>query len=120
VKKIIRISGILFLTALYCFALGIGAEPLTYSDIQTNNQEKYDSTISSFLAVHTSQTESSVNNLNDFPAPGVKNLFDDLWAINKVTEQLNNTIFSNYTGISINILVNSRKADTLFPSHYFW
>ena len=100
--------------------IGIGTKSLIHSDIQTTKQEKYFSTIPTILSPHTSQSESSVNNFNNFPAPGFKNLFDGLWAITKTTEQFYEAVFSQYTSFSINFLIQHRKTDIIFPFHYFW
>lgn len=119
-KKSIRISSVILLTTLYCFSIGIGTKSLIYSDVQTTSQEKYFLTIPSLLSLHTFQSDSSVNIFNNFSIPSCKNLFDGLWTNLKITEQFYETVFSQYTSFSINFLIHDRKADIIFPFHYFW
>lgn len=119
-KSSVRISSVLLLTAIYCFTIGIVTKPLVYSAIQTTNHEKYFPSISTILFLHTPKTESSVNNFNNFPAPGIKNLYDGLWALTKTTEQFYEAAFTQYTGFSRNFLIQLQKTSIIFPFHYFW
>ena len=122
-KNKIRILSAVVLTAIYCFAVGAVKESLTYSDFQSNSttsQEQYFSDFSTKLFCLTSQTESSVSNINNLPAPNFKNSINELWTIAKTTEQLFETAFSQYTNISRNFLIQHRKTDIIFPFHYFW
>jgi hypothetical protein len=123
VKNSIRILGVVFLTAIYCFAIGVVTKSLAHSDFNINSttsQEQYFSDFSTKLFCHTSQSESSVNNYINQPVPSFKNPFNGLWAIAKTTEQLFETAFSQYTNISRNFLIQHRKSDIIFPFHYFW
>ncbi|MBN2892969.1 MAG: hypothetical protein JXL97_13965 [Bacteroidales bacterium] len=122
-KNKIRILSAVVLTAIYCFAVGAVKESLTHSDFQNNSttsQEQYFSDFSTKLFCHTSQTESSVSNINNLPAPNFKNSINELWTIAKTTEHLFETAFSQYTNISRNFLIQYRKTDIIFPFHYFW
>jgi hypothetical protein len=120
VKNSIRISSVLLLAAIYCFSIGIGTKSHIFSGLQTTEQEKYFSAIFTILSPHTPQAESSVNNFNDFQAPGFKNLLGGLWAVIKTTEQFYESVFSQYTSFSLNVLIHHRKTDIIFPFHYFW
>jgi hypothetical protein len=123
VKSSFRILSVVFLTAIYCFAIGVVTKSFAHSDFKdypTSSQEKIISDFSTKLFCHTSQSESSVNNINNLPAPSFKNPFNGLWAITKTTEQLFETAFSQYTNISRNFLIQHRKTDIIFPFHYFW
>jgi len=123
VKNSIRILSVVFLTAIYCFAIGVVTKSLAHSDFNSNSttsQEQYFSDFSTKLFCHTSQSESSVNNYINQPVPSFKNPFNGLWAISKTTEQLFETAFSQYTNISRNFLIQDRKSDIIFPFHYFW
>jgi hypothetical protein len=110
------------LTAIYCFAIGAVNNPLSHSDFSnsTSYQEKAISDFSANLLYPTSQSESSVNNYNNLPAPSFKNSNNRLSAISNTSEQLFETAFSQYTNISRNFLIHNRKTDILFPFHYFW
>jgi len=123
VKNSIRILSVFFLTAIYCFAISVVTKSLTHSDFHSNSttsQEQYFSDFSTKLFCHTSQSESSTNNYINQPVPSFKNPFNGLWAIAKITEQIFETAFSQYTHISRNFLIQHRKTDIIFPFHYFW
>jgi len=123
VKYNIKILSVVLLTAIYCFAIGVVTNSLTYSDFKSNStttQEQYFSDFSTKLFCHTTLTESSVNNYNNLPASSSKNPFNGLLAVTKTTEQLFETAFTQYTNISRNFLIQHRKTDIIFPFHYFW
>ena len=122
-KSSIRILSVVFLTAIYCFTIGVVTKSFAHSDFKnypTSSQEKIISDFSIKLFCHTSQSESSVNNLNNLPAPNLKNSFTEFWGIVKATEQLIESEFSQYISNSRKILINHRKSDIIFPFHYFW
>lgn len=119
VKSSNRILSVVFLIAIYCFAISVITKSFAHSDFQnkqTSSQEKIISDFSTKLFCQTSQSESSVNNFNNLPTPNFKNSF----TVVKVTEQLFETEFSQYTFFSRNILTSYRKSDLIFPFHYFW
>jgi len=109
---------------IYCFAISIVSKPLNHSDFRndsSSSQEKYFSDFSTKFFCDTSQSENSVNNYNNLPSfLGFKSPFNELSIIIKITEQLLETAFYQYTNISINFLIEHRKTDIIFPFHYFW
>jgi hypothetical protein len=114
---------VIFLTAIYCFAIGVGTNSLAHSDFHSSpapSQEKFIANLSPKLFCHTTQFESSVNNFNNLAAANFKNLFSGFCAIVKATDQLFETEFSQYTSFSGNILIHHRKSDIIYPFHYFW
>ena len=114
---------VIFLIAVYCFAIGVVTKTLVRFDIQTtptNEQEECFSTFSISLFNHTSQSESSVTSFSNLPAPSFKNPFNEFGVICRTTQQLLETEFSQYTIIAINFLILYRKTDIIFPFHYFW
>jgi hypothetical protein len=123
-KNTYRILGATFLTILYSFVLGFSAHSISNNQIQNSKiteNEKYFSSLStnhSFCSVL--ETESSVKTLTTFSVITLKKLFYELWVINKATEKLLKTEFSQYTSFSINFLIQHRKKDIIFPFHYFW
>lgn len=122
-KSNIKTLNVVFLTAIYCFAIVFVAKTVAhfdFKDISTSSQEKITSDFSTKLFCHTSQSESSVNNINNLPTPNLKKPFNGLWVITKTIEQLFETAFSQYTNISRNFLIQHRKSDIIFPFHYFW
>jgi len=122
-KNNFRFVSIVFLTAIYCFAIGVVTKKLTYSDFYDNSatsQEKIFSDTSTIFFCHTNQSESLVNNYNNLFSLNFKNSFSSIWVISKITEKIFETAFSQYTNISRNFLIQHRKTDIIFPFHYFW
>lgn len=122
-KNNFRILSVAFLIATYCFAIGVVTKSHAYFDFKdhsTPSQEQYFSDFATKFYCHTSPSESSVNNYNNFPSLSFKNPFNGLWASAKATEQLYETAFSQYTNTSRNFLIQLRKVDIIFPFHYFW
>ena len=122
-KSSIRILNMVFLTAIYCFAIGAVSNSYAYSDFsnnQTSSEEKISSNFSSTLFYHTSQSESSLNSFNNLPVPNFKNSFTGLWAIINASEQLFQTNFVQYSTFSRNLLIRHRKSDIIFQFNYFW
>lgn len=115
-----RTLGILTLTAIYCFAICMVTKSFAHADFQNNlttSQEQYFSTK---LFCHTSPSENSVKSDNSLAAHDYKNPFNSLWATAKTIEQFFETLFSQYTTFSINLLIEQRKTEILFPFHTFW
>ncbi len=122
-KSNLRSISVVFLTAIYCFSLGIVTKSFAHSDFQhesTVSQEKFIADLSLKQFCHTSQSESSINNYNKLPTPNFKNLFTGFWGIIKSSEQFFDAEFSQYKIFSRNNLINYRKSDIIFPFHYFW
>lgn len=123
-KNTSRILGATFLIILYCFVLGFVADStIDYSIESSKNtdKEKYFSSISTNLLVFDSPKSTNlVNSITTFSVVILKNSFYELWVINKATEQLLETEFSQYSNFSINFLIQHRKKDMIFPFHYFW
>ncbi len=122
-KNTVRVLVVIFLAAIYCFAIAVVPKTVLYSGFQGSlNAEKegYFTAVSTVLYSHTAPSESSVNHLNNLPAPSFKNPFDKLWTITKSSERLLVSGFSQYIIFSTNFLIHYRKADVIFPFHYFW
>ena len=123
-KNTYRILGATFLTILYCFVLGLVADSTIEPTIQSNkntDKEKYFSSFSkNYSFCHTPKSANSVNTLTTLSVLTLENPLHQLWIINKATEQLIETEYSQYTSFSINFLIQHRKKDMIFPFHYFW
>lgn len=124
VKNHIKIISLIFLTAIYCFAIGAAAnQSVNYSNISNDtipSQEKVALDVSAKLFFHTSESESLVSSYEELPSLGFKNPFAGFLAANTPSERLIVNQLHKYTSYSKNILVNYRKSDIIFPSHYFW
>jgi hypothetical protein len=126
VKTKIRILSVVLLTAIYCYAIGIATATSTQANPQyysTTSEKEYCLDFSTKLFYHTSQYESSVDNCNNQPTLNIKNpfgFFNALWAHAKTTEQLFESVITQYINIAKNLLIRYRKSDLIFPFHYFW
>jgi hypothetical protein len=123
VKNSIRKLGVIVLTAIYSFAIGVVTAPVIHAQIQSTQktaQEKYFSDITSNFFFHTSPVESSVNSFTNFIAPVFKNSSVSLWAIESAKELLSEAKLSQYTILSESFLISYRTSDIIFPFHYFW
>lgn len=115
--------GITIFAAIYCFTVSAVTILSISSDHGTNpntTQEQYVASISNNLFCHTSPSESSVNIFNNFPGPNLDNRFDNLWSLTKSTEGVREAQFIQYSNFSINLLIQHRISDLIFPFHYFW
>jgi len=123
VKKILEYLGLFLLTTVYCLAISFVVRPISVTHSYTSSsseQTSYISGISASLFCHTTQSESSVQNLNNLPTPVFKNLFSEHWAIVKVTEKLLLSEFLQHTTFSKNLQTYFRNVDIIFPFHNFW
>lgn len=119
----VRIIGIPILAAIYCFVVSAVTNLSISSDHgnhQTTEQEQYLATISNNLFCHTSQSESSVNSFNNFPGPNLDKLFDNLWSLANSKEGVWEAQFIQYSNYSLNLLIQHRISDLIYPFHYFW
>ena len=122
-KNGIKKLSMVFLMAVYCFAIGAVTTSFDSSNIQnhsTSSQKTYISDFSTTLFCHTAESEVSVTNFNNLPVPNFKNPFVGFWSVIKTREGFLEMVFTQYTAISRNVLVKYRKSDIIFPFHYFW
>ncbi|MDD4575966.1 MAG: hypothetical protein PHI36_06020 [Bacteroidales bacterium] len=122
-KNKIKNTSIVLLIAIYCFAMGIATKSAIHSDFKNPpraEQETFFSTISTNLFCHTSQSENSINNINDFPSPRYTDSYNSIWAVNKTTEHFLDIAFLQYDFFSKNLLIRFQKNNIIFPFHCFW
>jgi hypothetical protein len=114
---------VLLLVAIYVFAIGVSARsyPPQGSHVSSSYQQQTSfSAVQSTLYDHTTQADISGYGVNILPIKEFKNQFEKLIAISSAFEFLIETESSQYTKFSINLLINYRKTDLIFPFHYFW
>jgi len=125
VKKSLRNIGLIGISLLYCFVIGI------YSGITFNadaavakhskgSHESYTAAVSAKSFHHTVQTENSVTAFNHARPVSLKNSFNEYSACIKITEQLFFTGFLQYSFYSHKLLMRVQQTDLIFPFHYFW
>jgi hypothetical protein len=123
VKNLFKISGILLLIALYCATISFAGNISQNSDFINKSgleKGKKDSTVSVELFSNSSEAESSANPYSNTPPPTFKNSFNEFLAIVKIREQFFANEFTQYISISKNFRIKYRKANIIFPFHYFW
>lgn len=122
-KRTGRILSVMLLTAIYCFAMSVVTKSIAQDEIQhaqsSEKEECYSASLSNPF-IHTSQVESLVKSVHDSSVRSFKIKFTGLSLISRITEQLSLTEFSQYINSSRNFLIQHRKADMIFPFHYFW
>ena len=122
-KNLFKISGILLLIALYCATISFAGNISQNSDFINKSgleKGKKDSTVSVELFSNSSEAESSANPYSNTPPPTFKNSFNEFLAIVKIREQFFANEFTQYISISKNFRIKYRKANIIFPFHYFW
>jgi len=123
VKKLFRILGIILLTALYFAAISFDGHISQNTDFTNKSvpeKGKIDSTVSVKQFINSSQAESLANPYSYTPPITFKNSFNEFLAIVKTTEQFFANEFVQYISISKNFRIKYRKANIIFPFHYFW
>ena len=123
VKNKLKIFSAFVLAAIYCFAISVVIQPVVLpptSDSRSSSQVEVVSAQSEQLQAHTPQSQISVNQFSNLSAPNFKNPFIDFWAVLIVAQQQVETEFIQCTVVLTNSLFKYRKADLLYPFHYFW
>lgn len=69
---------------------------------------------------HTTPAEGYGENHSSGSCSGGKTSINSFWAVLRTTERIYASAFACYVGISKKILIRFRKADMIFPFHYFW
>lgn len=122
-KKAVGILGISVAAALWCFASMSAADNpsrcLAHAGKPGKAQEVYALSFSCDLFCHPSPPERTVKTFPNGQALSKKNC-TGFWALLKQRERLFESRFAQYTAYSAALPVKFRKADIIFPFHYFW
>jgi len=120
----LRNFSVVILTVIYLSGSGIlpgSKNILPFQNTSANrHQSQYSRLVVSALYYGVTEPERSVSELTHCQVINFKNTFNSLDGIIKVTGFLFETRFFQYTKLSENFLVQYRKADIIFPFHYFW
>ena len=118
-----RLVASIILVAVYSFgiSLGVGSAAVkAYSQTGNSTTETYWSAVSNNLSFYYSESEKlTADARTNFPASN-KTSFTTLLAFIQTTGQVLEAGFAHYQRISETFLIRYRKADILFPFHYFW
>lgn len=122
-KNGIRITGIVLISLLYCYSIGMvnGYSTNPFSKkVETTNQVFYSSVDSVSRFYDISQTKTSVNTFNNnLPTP-VKDQFNKIWSVIKYAEQFVFTKITQHFIPDSDFLIPFQKTDIIFPFNYFW
>ena len=74
------------------------------------------------IIVEFSKNENTLQEINEFQvSTSLKNNpNNNFFSFLKITEGIYSSSFSQYTAASYNFFIKYRKADIIFPFHYFW
>jgi hypothetical protein len=118
-----RFFSVLLLIAIYAFAIGVSVRshpPLIFNSVASNEYQSSLSPIQSPIYYHTAQVDISGKTVNTLPSKDFKIQLEELVAFTNAFEFLTESENTQYTKFAINLLINYRKTDLIFPFHYFW
>lgn len=118
----VKIASVVFLVAIYCFAMGAVTEARASVDLNTRSavKEKVISELSQNLYGHHVTSEITVGNVVQLPSENAKNTLPLFVVPFKACKQRFEAQFSQYVSSSNNVLIHYRKSDFIYPFHYFW
>ena len=123
VKYSMRILVSVLMMSLFCFAksglLGACGHSGGITEEQSDQETSFSKISIKFLC-HTSQSEYSSTGTNKLLEPPLKKNFQGTIADYKRFNKRFTSYFNQYTSIFRNFLILHRKADVIFPFHYFW
>lgn len=122
-KDSVKHFGALILTAIYCFAVSIAANVPLNTEFQNSlnsGQEHNFAATSHNLLSHTVQSEFSVEIVGIDAAPDTYDNTHNDTSLYNSKESVLSAEFTQYNNYSVNFLIQQRKADLLFPYHFFW
>lgn len=111
---------------LYCFTISIVNNNFISLNSAFNRKIDIETKGNGFpfvsinVSCHDSQSESLTNSFNNIPHTTINKTFNTFVAIIKCREQLIANYLTQYTSFSINFIIRYRKANIIFPFHYFW
>jgi len=123
VKKFNKITALIFVALLYCYAVGfVNNAPNNAPIIKTSGTENetYFSVVTFHLFHHTTQSENSLHSVCKIPSRILEEPFYKFSLIKENTERIIVHSFTHYTSISQNFLILYRKFNIIFPFHNFW
>lgn len=120
VKRVYKFLGVLLLASIYVFGIGVSSRAVIAPDAGHSGQDTYFSAAKTTLFCDVPQPETSFDKVNDYPAPSPNVFFTGYVNVQRPHEMLLGATGRQYLRFSVNFLVRHRKADLIFPFHYFW
>lgn len=124
-KNTFRIGSAIFLLVLYSVAAGAARVSALYSTTAVQNdlhskQDSYYSALAINLFCPVATPKNSVGSNSNTPPCELKYLFGFYSAVSEASEQRLHHTFSQYLSFASDFPIRLRKADSIFPFHYFW
>ncbi|MCK3683444.1 hypothetical protein [Maribellus sp. YY47] len=119
----LRLWFAVLLVAVYSFGIGYGSGPNaagTYLPADNLESEVYSSDASNQLSYHFTESEKLVSDSRTSSPVTFKTSFAQFLAFVQNSGLILANGFTQYRRISENLLIRYRKADIIFPFHYFW
>lgn len=113
----------ILLVAIYTMAVGISTHAIAHTDApftSTGGQDAFIAGNPHALLSHAPLTERTVSSLGGHAFPGFDKVVDHFWVVTDLAERVFRVTFALYHRFSVSLLILHRKADLLFPFHYFW
>lgn len=120
VKKGYKVLGMLLLASIYIFGIGVSSRTVSAPDAGHTGQGTYFSVAKTALFCEVPQPKTSFDKVNDYPAPSSNVFFTGNASAQRPHEILFGATGRQYLRFSANFLIRYRKADLIFPFHYFW
>jgi len=113
----------ILLVAIYSVAVGISTLAVAHADAPFSSTADHDAFVAGdphALLSHAPLTERTVSSFGGFSLPGFDKVIDHFWVVTDLAERIFHASFAQYHRFSVSLLILHRKADLLFPFHYFW
>jgi hypothetical protein len=123
VKQPLRFWVGMLLVAIYCLAVGISTHTVVHADAPFSSLGGQDAFVAGdphALLSHAPLTERTVSSFGGYSLPGFDKVIDHFWVVTDVAERVFQATFAQYYRFFVSLLILHRKADLLFPFHYFW
>lgn len=122
VKRLVKISAVLSISALYCLVIGLYSGN-AYNSVDFSKSADlviFSSVDSSNLFCHTEQTESLASFYNLVSRTTLKNSFNQFSACPIAAGKLLFNKYLPYIYSSRHLIIGLKPTDIIFPFHYFW
>ncbi|AEE20222.1 hypothetical protein Krodi_2241 [Dokdonia sp. 4H-3-7-5] len=86
----------------------------------TSSTEKVTAAVSATIVGELPQSEVVIEVPSSISVPSLKNFVSSCGTLSRTTDVLTSSTYAQYIKTSINVLTHHRKADHIFPFHYFW
>lgn len=119
-KKIGTYFGVLAFVTAYCYAIScVSAYNLSPASNKTE-KDKHVVAVSTDLFSGFVSPQRSFSSSENLPNPNFKTSFGGFWILEKTYKAVFLSKYTQYVSFAKNAVFRFRKADIIFPFHYFW